>query len=236
MPPPTWKRQHHPRQAQRSYDKAVDPQYIRTDIAGTVASFKVREGDVVNAGQEVAIIRDDTTLLLELEFPAADAANFSVGQSAEVLLDGTFEALTGTITAVTGTDALSTRQPAGPHRHHRGSNAGSLTTAQAATATINGVSSIASANFQYQAERTLTALAQRYRHRHQCAGGRQRQQGRHHPPLTGKELTESIQSASETLRSAELSMQNMQEAWPTTPSPRPSAAPSSRKMPRWAMP
>ena len=34
------------------------------------------------------------------------------------------------------------------------SNAGGLTTAQAATATINGVSSIAAANFQYQAERT----------------------------------------------------------------------------------
>ena len=29
-------------QAQRSYDDAVDAQYIRTDIAGTVASFKVR--------------------------------------------------------------------------------------------------------------------------------------------------------------------------------------------------
>ena len=79
-------------QAQRSYDDAVDAQYIRTDIAGTVASFKVRVGDVVNAGQEVATIRDDTTLLLELEFPAADAANFAVGQSAEVLLDSTFEA------------------------------------------------------------------------------------------------------------------------------------------------
>ena len=38
-------------QAQRSYDDAVDAQYIRTDIAGTVASFKVRVGDVVNAGQ-----------------------------------------------------------------------------------------------------------------------------------------------------------------------------------------
>ena len=36
-------------------------------------------------------------------------------------------------------------------------NAGGLTTAQAATATINGGQPIGSATFAYQAERTLTA-------------------------------------------------------------------------------
>ncbi len=56
----------------------------------------------------MAVIRDSSKMVLQLEFPAADAANFSVGQSAEVTLDGTFETLTGTVTAVTGTDALST--------------------------------------------------------------------------------------------------------------------------------
>ena len=96
---------------------------------------------------------------LVLEFPAADAANFSAGQTAQVTLDGTFEVLPGTITAVTGTDALSTGNLLTRTVTLSVSNAGGLTTAQAATATINGVSSIAAANFQYQAERTLTALA-----------------------------------------------------------------------------
>ena len=54
--------------------------------------------------------------------------------------------------------------------------------------------------------------------------------------LSGEELTESIQSASETLRGAELSMQNMQDAMDNYTITCPSAAPSSRKMPRWAMP
>ena len=35
-------------------------------------------------------MRDASTLLLTLEFPAADAANFTVGQAAQVTLDGTF--------------------------------------------------------------------------------------------------------------------------------------------------
>ena len=78
-------------QAQRSYDKVVDRQYVRAEVAGVVSSLKVTKGDEVTSGQEVAVIRDSSRMLLTLEFPAADAANFSVGQSAAVTLDGTFE-------------------------------------------------------------------------------------------------------------------------------------------------
>ena len=95
-------------QAQRSYDKTVDRQYVRAEVAGVVSSLKVNKGDEVKSGQEVAVVRDGSKMNLVLEFPAADAANFSVGQTAEVTLDGTFEVLPGTIAAVTGTDALST--------------------------------------------------------------------------------------------------------------------------------
>ena len=146
-------------QAQRSYDKTADRQYVRAEVAGVVSSLKVNKGDEVKSGQEVAVVRDSSKMNLVLEFPAADAANFSVGQTAEVTLDGTFEVLPGTITAVTGTDALSTGNLLTRTVTLSVSNAGGLTTAQAATATVNGVSSIAAANFQYQAERTLTALA-----------------------------------------------------------------------------
>ena len=107
----------------------------------------------------MAVIRDSSKMVLRLEFPAADAATFSVGQSAEVTLDGTFEMLTGTVTAVTGTDALSTGNLLTRTVTIAVRNAGGLTTAQAATATINGVNCIAAKCFEYQAERTLTALA-----------------------------------------------------------------------------
>ena len=94
-------------QAQRNYEDAVDAQYVRSTIGGTLASYKVAVGDVVTAGQEVATVRDASTLLLTLEFPAADAANFTVGQAAQVTLDGTFEAVSGTVRSVSGADALS---------------------------------------------------------------------------------------------------------------------------------
>ena len=199
-------------QAQRSYDKTVDRQYVRAEVAGVVATLKVAKGDEVTSGQEVAVIRDSSKMVLQLEFPAADAAAFSVGQSAEVTLDGTFETLTGTVTAVTGTDALSTGNLLTRTVTITVRNAGGLTTAQAATATINGVSCIAAKCFEYQAERTLTTLA---------AGTvtaiNEQEGGAVNKDdivlqISGEDLTEAIQSAAETLRSAELNMDNLQEA------------------------
>ena len=198
-------------QAQRSYDKTVDRQYVRAEVDGTVSSLKVAKGDEVTSGQEVAVIRDSSKMLLNLLFPAADAASFSVGQSADVVLDGTFETLKGTITAVTGTDELSTGNLLVRTVTIRVNNAGGLTTAQAATASVNGVSSIASATFAYQAERTLTAQASGTVSAINVQEGGAVSKGDIIIELTGDELTESIQSASESLRSAEISMQNQQD-------------------------
>ena len=179
-------------QAQRSYDKVVDRQYVRAEVDGTVSTLKVAKGDEVTSGQEVAIIRDSSKMLLTLEFPAADAANFSVGQTAQVTLDGTFEQLDGTVTIAV-------------------QNAGGLTTAQAATASINGVSSIGSATFGYQAERTLTAQAAGTVTSIHVQEGQTVAKNDILIELSGDDLTESIQSASETLRSAEISLQNLQD-------------------------
>ena len=198
-------------QAQRSYDKTVDRQFVHAEVDGTVSSLKVAKGDEVSSGQEVAVIRDSSKMMLSLQFPAADAANFSVGQSADVVLDGTFESLKGTITAVTGTDELSTGNLLVRTVTIRVNNAGGLTTAQAATANVNGVSSIASATFAYQAERTLTAPADGTVSSINVQEGDDVTKGDILIELSGDDLTESIQSASETLRSAEISMQNQQD-------------------------
>ena len=199
-------------QAQRSYDKTADRQYVRAEVAGVVATLKVAKGDEVTSGQEVAVIRDSSKMVLQLEFPAADAATFSVGQSAEVTLDGTFETLTGTVTAVTGTDALSTGNLLTRTVTITVRNAGGLTTAQAATATINGVSCIAAKCFEYQAERTLTTLAAGTVTAINVQEGGAVNKDDIVLQISGEDLTEAIQSAAETLRSAELNMDNLQEA------------------------
>ena len=198
-------------QAQRSYDDAVDAQFIRTDIGGTVASFKVRVGDVVTAGQEVAAIRDDTTLLLSLEFPAADAANFTVGQGAEVLLDSTFEAIGGTVQSVSGADTLSSGNLLVRTVTIAVKNTGNLTAAQAATATINGVSALSSARFSYQREQTVTAQQNGTVSALCVKEGAQVSADTALIQLSGDNLTKQVQNASDSLRSAELSAEDTQK-------------------------
>ena len=175
-------------QAQRNYEDAVDAQYVRSTIGGTLASYKVAVGDVVTAGQEVATVRDASTLLLTLEFPAADAANFTVGQAAQVTLDGTFEAVSIAV-----------------------NNTGSLTTAQAATASVNGVSALASAKFSYQNEQSITASTGGTVTALCVKEGSSVSADTALVRISGKELTKQVQNASDNLRSAQMSMEDTED-------------------------
>ena len=198
-------------QAQRNYEKVVDRQYVRAEASGTVSVLKVKKGDEITSGQEMAIIRDSSTMLLSLLFPAVDAANFWVGQDALVTLDGTFEQIPGRVLSVTGTDALGTGNMLTRTVVVAVPNAGGLTTAQAATASVAGIHSIASAAFTYNDEKTLTASAAGTVTGLLVKEGDAVDKDAILIELSGDDLTESIQSASETLRNAELSMKNMED-------------------------
>ena len=198
-------------QAQRNYEDAVDAQYVRSTIGGTLASYKVAVGDVVTAGQEVATVRDASTLLLTLEFPAADAANFTVGQAAQVTLDGTFEAVSGTVRSVSGADALNSGNLLVRTVTIAVNNTGSLTTAQAATASVNGVSALASAKFSYQNEQSITASTGGTVTALCVKEGSSVSADTALVRISGKELTKQVQNASDNLRSAQMSMEDTED-------------------------
>ena len=198
-------------QAQRSYDDTADAQYIRSVIGGTVASIKVKAGDYVTAGQEIATVRDDSSLLLTLEFPVADASGFAVGQAAEVILNGTFETLSGTVQAVAGTDTISSGNLLVRTVTIAVKNNGSLTTAQAASATINGVSALASARFDYQHQQTVTATTSGTVAAVCVKEGTAIEANTAIVQLSGTELSRQVQSAADSLLNAQLSMSDTQK-------------------------
>ena len=198
-------------QAQRSYDDAADAQYIRSVIGGTVASIKVKAGDYVTAGQEIATVRDDSSLLLTLEFPAADASNFAVGQAAQVMLNGTFETLSGTVQAVAGTDTISSGNLLVRTVTIAVPNNGSLTTAQAASASINGVSALASARFDYQHQQTVTATTSGTVSAVCVKEGAAVAANTAIVQLSGTELSRQVQSAADSLLNAQLSMSDTEK-------------------------
>ena len=199
-------------QAQSSYDDAVDAQYIRSSVRGTVASLKVKAGDVVTAGQEVAVVRDDSTLLLTLDFPAADAASYSVGQSVDVTIDGTFESTTGTIQSISGADSLSSGNLAVRSVVIAVPNPGTLNTAMSGTASINGVSAMGSAHFTCQYEQTITASASGTVAALCVKEGSSVGVDTALIQLSSSSLTKQVKSASNSLRSAELSLDDSQRS------------------------
>lgn len=198
-------------EAQRSYDSAQDAQYVRASCVGTVSKFLVREGDAVTAGQEVAVVQDDSVMLLTLDFPAADAEGFSVGQQAVVTVNGTFEALEGTVRSVSGADKLGTGNMLTRSVTIAVRNAGSLTTAQAAVASVNGVDSVGSAHFAYQHTQTVTAASAGKVAALCVKEGAAVDDGTALLQISSTTLTKQAASAADSLRSAELSLESAQK-------------------------
>ena len=193
-------------QAQRSYDDAADARNVRTKIGGEVSSFAVAAGDAVQAGQTVATVRDTSVMLLAVDFPAAEAQSFAVGQAAQVMPDTTFEVLNGTIRSVSGADPSGDASLMTCTVTIAVPNAGSLTTAQAAVAQVNGVSSLNSAHFTYQREETVVAAASGTVSELCVREGSTVRQDDVILRITGKDLDKQAQNAADNLRSAELRM------------------------------
>lgn len=193
-------------QAQRSYDDAADARNVRTKIGGEVNSFAVAAGDAVQAGQTVATVRDTSVMLLAVDFPAAEAQSFAVGQAAQVMPDTTFEVLNGTIRSVSGADPSGDASLMTCTVTIAVPNAGSLTTAQAAVAQVNGVSSLNSAHFAYQREETVVAAASGTVSELCVREGSTVRQNDVLLRITGKDLDKQAQNAADNLRSAELRM------------------------------
>lgn len=193
-------------QAQRSYDDAADARNVRTKIGGEVSSFAVAAGDAVQAGQTVATVRDTSVMLLAVDFPAVEAQSFAVGQAAQVMPDTTFEVLNGTIRSVSGADPSGDASLMTCTVTIAVPNAGSLTTAQAAVAQVNGVSSLNSAHFAYQREETVVAAASGTVSELCVREGSTVRQDDVLLRITGKDLDKQAQNAADNLRSAELRM------------------------------
>ena len=198
-------------QAQRSYDDAADARNVRTKIGGEVSSFAVAAGDAVQAGQTVATVRDTSVMLLAVDFPAAEAQSFVAGQAAQVMPDTTFETLNGTIRSVSGADPAGDASLMTCTVTIAVPNAGSLTTAQAAVAQVNGVSSLNSAHFTYQREETVVAAASGTVSELCVKEGSTVRQDDVILRITGKDLDKQTKNAADSLRAAELQMSSAEK-------------------------
>ena len=196
-------------QAQASYQEALSAQALQADISGRLCELSVRVGDTVSAGQQLAVVRDDSQLLLEATFSAAEAAAFAPGQSAQVTLNGTFETLAGEVVSVSGAAAQGSLQVCTVTVAVQ--NPGTLTAAQAATVSIDGIAALDSGYFAYRREQAITASASGTVEALPVQQGSWTQAGSTLIQLGGSALDKQLTSAQISLRNAELSLENAQE-------------------------
>lgn len=195
-------------QARRNYNNTVDRRYVKADVSGTVVALNVRVGDKVAQGQSIGIVRDSAVMTLKVPFPSDDAAGFSVGQGATVMLDGSFETLYGTVSEIAGAEAVGAGNMLTRDVTVEVVNPGALTDGQSASVSINGVNAAGNAAFTYRAESGITTLAAGTVESILIPEGGAVSKGQAILTLGGSDFDNQLQSSAESLRSAELSMEN----------------------------
>ncbi len=198
-------------QAQRSYNNKLkdrDDLNLTSDIAGRVLTMDLEVGDDISAGQTIATVQDSETMTLTVPFPADDAAGFYIGQAATVTLDGSFETLYGTVSEIGVSNTVLSGNVIVRDITIDVSNPGGLSTTQSATGEINGVGSASSATFVYNEEGTITAKTGGTIAKINIAKGDWVTKNQIVVVLSSDTLDDEIQSASESVRNAELSLES----------------------------
>lgn len=198
-------------QSQRSYNNKLKNQEdlnVTATASGRVIALDVEVGDDVSAGQTVATIRNSDVMGLTVPFPADDAAGFSLGQTASVTLDSTFETLNGTVSKISAVDTVLSGNRIVREVTIDVSNPGGISTSQSASAEIAGVGSSSGGTFAYADEAAVTAKISGEVASLRVSEGDRVDKDQLLLVLSSDTLADEIQSASESLRSAQLSLES----------------------------
>lgn len=197
--------------AQRSYETAVkdlDNLNVKTKVGGVVTDVLVEVGDQVSAGQEIAKVRDSATMTIELPFPADEADTFYIGQSAQVTLYGSFETLSGKVESISGASEVQAGNKIVKNVTISVENPGAISEEQIATAEVGTSGSTQSGKFKYNENRSVNAEVSGEVVAIVNDEGSEVSSGSTIIRLESDNVTNSVQSASDSVKDAQLSLEN----------------------------
>lgn len=200
--------------AQRSYETAVkdlDNLNVKTKVGGVVTDVLVEVGDQVSAGQEIAKVRDSATMTIELPFPADEADTFYIGQSAQVTLYGSFETLSGKVESISGASEVKAGNKIVKNVTISVENPGAISEEQIATAEVGTSGSTQSGKFKYNENRSVNAEVSGEVVAIVNDEGSEVSSGSTIIRLESDNVTNSVQSASDSVKDAQLSLENQYE-------------------------
>ena len=201
-------------QAQRSYNsrlKELEKLSVAAPEAGQILSLAAEAGDDVSAGQTLATLRNSNAMTLDLPFLSDEAASFSVGQSASVTLESTFETLEGRVSKVGQVDTVLEGNRIVRYVTVEVTNPGGLSASHTGSAVVGGCASAGSAVFAYAAEQSITAEVSGQVAAIRVPEGGWVNRGDVILTLTSDSLDDSVQSAADSLRNAQLSLESRQD-------------------------
>ncbi len=195
---------------QRKLEGLEDLQ-VKAPVKGTLKDIAVKVGDEVKAGEVIATVQDSTRMKLKLPFPAGDAAAFAVGQSADVILFGSFETINGTVAEISGADSVLEGNVLVRYVTIEVENPGALSDSQMATAEIDGSGASQQGNFTYAESRKVIAEVGGKVAAISVKEGDMVERNAVLLKLESKALQDDVQAAANRVKAAELSLQARQK-------------------------
>ena len=146
--------------AQEDYESASEKYQTlnyESTLTGYVKTLYVEEGDTIQNGTQLMELYNDSIMVLKIPFPASQADEISVGDTAQVTVSETYETLTGTVTAVSSMEQTLTGGVITRMVTIEVENPGALTSDHVASATINGIVCSGDGSFSPKLEKIVTA-------------------------------------------------------------------------------
>ncbi len=199
------------KESKNSYERKLEKLEdlsIKADDSGTVISLNVDVGDTVQSGQTIAVIRNSSVMSIAIPFGLEDAKAFSIGQPASVILDGSFQVLTGTVSKISSVDEIVAGGMLARQVTIDVTNPGGIQKGQMATASVGAIDSIGNGTFTYKSESNAIAKVSGEVQKVNISEGDFVKKNQVVATLESTSLNDEIVNAKNSLRKAELSLEN----------------------------
>ncbi|MEA4921164.1 MAG: efflux RND transporter periplasmic adaptor subunit [Clostridiaceae bacterium] len=130
--------------------KAADDLTVKSYLSGMIAEVYCKTGDYVTTGSKIAQVVDSAHLKLKLAY--ADIGNIRLGSAAEITVYGDNMAISGTVTKIYEQSTVFPGRQTGTYVEISFNNPGALSSAEKATAMINGVAPIMEGTIEYMTD------------------------------------------------------------------------------------
>ncbi len=181
---------------------------IKAPIDGVITNMYVQEGDNVNNGTKICDLIDTSKMVLTIPFNQADSAYIYNGASAKVTLDNSFYETEGRVTRVSTGSITNENNVSVVYVDIEVANPGGISEGTTATAVVGEVACNSSGTFTCKAKKTVTAEVAGEIKKVYNGMGDKMYAGGIIAQIESSNLDETVKNAKNSLRDAELSLQN----------------------------